>query len=727
VPTNSKHDSQSHTREQMVSRIAELEATVEQLTHNLALQSGENQMLDFLTDNMTQAVAVYDVQDQGRKFVFKSFNKTAERMDCVKRELLLGKEVRDVFQAAQGFGIIDVFERVWKTGREELFPMKLYQGEEFTGWRDNYIFKLPNGCIAAVYNDVSAQKNTIDELERKTRILDSINSLYQQTLDVATIRDVAHVCLRIALDLTGAKFGFIGELNEQGLHDTIAISDTGWKACRIPESNALVSINNMAVRGLWGHVIAQAAPLLTNEPPQHPASSGVPDGHPPLVSFLGVPLLDGGKAFGMIALANKPDGFTARDLEDVQQLCAALVLALQKKRAELDLHAAHQTLETRVEQRTKQLATVNENLKKEIALRTKAEDELHTQWRTYLTILENFPEVLYVTDPQTHEVLFVNRVFREMLGNDPQGGICYEKFQGLSGPCPFCTNITLLETRQPCVWEHYNPLVDKHFMINDQLILWPDGREVRFELAVDISLQKQAEIEKQKLFQELERSNKELEQFAYIASHDLQEPLRMVSSYTQLLERRYKDKLDADATDFINFAVDGANRMQRLINDLLDFSRINTRSGNPDKMDPHRAVGQAIVNLQASIDETRAIVSTEDMPAITADFPQIAQLFLNLIGNAIKFRSQESPRIHISATTQGDLATFTVRDNGIGIDPEYAEKIFQIFQRLHSKTDYPGTGIGLAICKRIVEKHGGRIWVESAPGQGTAFKFTMPL
>jgi signal transduction histidine kinase len=711
----------------MVSRIAELEATVEQLTHNLALQSGENQMLDFLTDNMTQAVAVYDVQDQGRKFVFKSFNKTAERMDCVKRELLLGKEVRDVFQAAQGFGIIDVFERVWKTGREELFPMKLYQGEEFTGWRDNYIFKLPNGCIAAVYNDVSAQKNTIDELERKTRILDSINSLYQQTLDVATIRDVAHVCLRIALDLTGAKFGFIGELNEQGLHDTIAISDTGWKACRIPESNALVSINNMAVRGLWGHVIAQAAPLLTNEPPQHPASSGVPDGHPPLVSFLGVPLLDGGKAFGMIALANKPDGFTARDLEDVQQLCAALVLALQKKRAELDLHAAHQTLETRVEQRTKQLATVNENLKKEIALRTKAEDELHTQWRTYLTILENFPEVLYVTDPQTHEVLFVNRVFREMLGNDPQGGICYEKFQGLSGPCPFCTNITLLETRQPCVWEHYNPLVDKHFMINDQLILWPDGREVRFELAVDISLQKQAEIEKQKLFQELERSNKELEQFAYIASHDLQEPLRMVSSYTQLLERRYKDKLDADATDFINFAVDGANRMQRLINDLLDFSRINTRSGNPDKMDPHRAVGQAIVNLQASIDETRAIVSTEDMPAITADFPQIAQLFLNLIGNAIKFRSQESPRIHISATTQGDLATFTVRDNGIGIDPEYAEKIFQIFQRLHSKTDYPGTGIGLAICKRIVEKHGGRIWVESAPGQGTAFKFTMPL
>jgi PAS domain S-box-containing protein len=224
---------------------------------------------------------------------------------------------------------------------------------------------------------------------------------------------------------------------------------------------------------------------------------------------------------------------------------------------------------------------------------------------------------------------------------------------------------------------------------------------------------------------DLKRSNQELEQFAYIASHDLQEPLRMVSSYTQLLERRYKDQLDQDAKDFINFAVDGANRMQRLINDLLDYSRVTTKGKALVKTDLSLVLGHAIANLHNKIQETNAMITNEDLPFAYCDEIQIVRLFQNLIDNAIKFRERETPRIHIKGIIENDKVLISVGDNGIGIDKIYTERVFTIFQRLHNKTDYPGTGIGLAICKRTVERHGGKIWFESEPGKGTTFFFTL--
>jgi PAS domain S-box-containing protein len=225
---------------------------------------------------------------------------------------------------------------------------------------------------------------------------------------------------------------------------------------------------------------------------------------------------------------------------------------------------------------------------------------------------------------------------------------------------------------------------------------------------------------------ELERSNKELEQFAYVASHDLQEPLRMVASYTQLLEKRYKDKLDDNAGEFIGFAVDGANRMQKLINALLSYSRVGTRGKAFEPTDSHSALGQAITNLNITIKENNAIVTNDDLPNIMADESQLVQLFQNLIGNAIKFRSKEQPHIHISAQNKGREWLFSVKDNGIGFAPEYKDRIFVIFQRLNPKDKYPGTGMGLAICKKIVERHNGRIWVDSEPAKGSTFYFTIP-
>ncbi len=228
------------------------------------------------------------------------------------------------------------------------------------------------------------------------------------------------------------------------------------------------------------------------------------------------------------------------------------------------------------------------------------------------------------------------------------------------------------------------------------------------------------------LVDELKRSNKELEQFAYVASHDLQEPLRMVSSFTQLLERQYKDKLDADADEYINYAVNGAKRMQLLINDLLAFSRVATRGEEFAEVDINEVLEQAIFDLEIAIEENNVIVTNDTMPIICADHSQMVQLFQNLIGNAIKYHSEKTPRINISAKEEEGEWVFLVSDNGIGIDPEYHERIFQIFQRLHEIHVYSGTGIGLAICKKIVERHGGCIWVDSEIGEGATFYFSIP-
>lgn len=226
--------------------------------------------------------------------------------------------------------------------------------------------------------------------------------------------------------------------------------------------------------------------------------------------------------------------------------------------------------------------------------------------------------------------------------------------------------------------------------------------------------------------QELARSNSELGLFAYVASHDLQEPLRMVASYLQLVDLRYRDKLDADGREFIEFAVDGAKRMQVLINDLLAYSRVGTQ-GQPFQPTDCEAVLQGILrNLEISIRESGARVTHDPLPTVMGDATQLMQLLQNLVGNALKFVRDKQPEVHVGAVLQDGFWTLSIRDNGIGIDAQYFDRIFVIFQRLHARGTYSGTGIGLAICKKIVERHGGRIWVESEVGKGSTFRFTIP-
>jgi signal transduction histidine kinase len=232
--------------------------------------------------------------------------------------------------------------------------------------------------------------------------------------------------------------------------------------------------------------------------------------------------------------------------------------------------------------------------------------------------------------------------------------------------------------------------------------------------------------ERQQREAQLRRANEELQQFAYVASHDLQEPLRMVTSYVQLLAQRYQGQLDAQAEEFIGYAVEGAQHMQQLIEDLLAYTRVGGTAPAWTAVDCEAVLARTLLDLHLLIEERRAEVSHDPLPTVRGEAQQVGLVFQNLLGNALKFHGAAPPRIHVSARPEGAMWVFAVQDHGIGMEAKQAERIFQVFQRLHTRREYPGTGIGLAICKKIVERHGGRIWVESTPGQGATFFFTLP-
>ena len=403
----------------------------------------------------------------------------------------------------------------------------------------------------------------------------------------------------------------------------------------------------------------------------------------------------------------------------------------QRDQALFALQKAHSELEERVHERTAELKDTNDRLTREIAERKQTEKGLAEREATLRSIFRAAP---------TGIGMLCNRIIKQ--ANDricEMTGYSSEELLGQSAKMLYLTEEEFelvgqekyaqisrqgtgnVETR----WQRKDGEV-----IDVQLSWAPIDPEdlsggVTFT-ALDITESKRAEAALARKTEELACSNAELEQFAYVASHDLQEPLRMVSSYVQLLARRYKDRLDTDADDFINFAVDGANRMQALIKDLLAYSRVGTKGKSLEPTSCETVLDSALANLQFAIEENGARVTHDPLPTVLADQSQLVQLFQNLIANAIKFRREKPPHVHLAAERRESEWLFSIRDNGIGIDEEYGERIFEIFQRLHGRDDYSGTGIGLAICKKIVDCHGGRIWVTSNPGGGSAFYFTLP-
>lgn len=367
---------------------------------------------------------------------------------------------------------------------------------------------------------------------------------------------------------------------------------------------------------------------------------------------------------------------------------------------------------------------------RDITDRKKTEEALRQSEERYRAVVEQAAEGIFLVDPDTKRFLEANAEYQKMLGYTSEellGMTLYDVVAHDREDVDYSFQRSL-EERSFVIGERRHRRKDNsliYIMASSSLVFY-GGRQVVCYVVHDITERKRFEDELEARAEELQKSNAELERFAYIASHDLQEPLRMVSSYTQLLARRYRGKLDQDADEFIEYAVDGATRMQTLINDLLTYSRVGTQGGELAPTDLSKVFAAARNNLQIAVEESGATVTSDDLPTVLGDFTQLVQLFQNLIGNAIKFRGEEPPEIRVGVERRGRDWELRVQDNGIGIEPRYAERVFVIFQRLHTREDYPGTGIGLAVSKRIVERHGGRMWIESEPGEGSTFFFTLP-
>lgn len=427
--------------------------------------------------------------------------------------------------------------------------------------------------------------------------------------------------------------------------------------------------------------------------------------------------------------------YTALQLRTIVSLALALPSPEQYKRAQTALKQANELLEQRVKERTKEVEHSLSLL--QTTLEATADGILVTDLAgKIVTYNQQFLDLWEVENviSQKDDHLVLAFIYQQL--KDPDN-LCLQVEREMVHP--EIQSYLILELQNGKICERYSKpqLLGEQIVgrviscrdISDRKQAEQKLREARDELEIRVQ-ERTKELYKtnatlEQLNTELQRSNEELEHFAYIASHDLQEPLRAVAGYSQFLAEEYQNSLDETAQEYIRNIIDGAARMRQLIQDLLAYSRVT--KGKPfSPTDCNNVLRQALDNLQVLIAENNATITYDSLPTVTADRTQLVQLFQNLIGNAIKFRRKELPEIQIAAELKDEAWLFSVKDNGIGIKTKYLERIFQIFQRLHTRTEIPGTGIGLAICKKIVERHHGRIWAESEPEQGTTFFFIIP-
>jgi len=419
------------------------------------------------------------------------------------------------------------------------------------------------------------------------------------------------------------------------------------------------------------------------------------------------------------------------DWTDGPAFQTAVIDVSERKAVEAALRAAHADLERCVERRTGELEEANRRLEREIAERQQKEQELRDSEALYQSLVEQFPVCVARKNAQG-VITFVNRTLAELFQQTPGdfiGKTDYDLFArevadkyraddaavtATARLMEFSDTLVLPGGETRYVHTLKTPIRDAaQQVVGIQLAFW------------DITAQKQAELERNRYAHELERSNRDLEQFAYSVSHDLQAPLRTIVNYCQLLQRAAAERLDAQEQDFLDSAISGARRMKRLLDDLLAYSRVSTQAEPFQPVDANTVLEEALHNLQAQIVDNGAIVTHDRLPTVVGDATQLMMLFQNLLCNAILYRRGEAPRIHVGVQDRDDDCLFHVRDNGEGIAPEDCERVFQVFRRLQGDKAVPGSGVGLAICKRIAERHGGTIWVESVPGHGSVFYFTL--
>jgi PAS domain S-box-containing protein len=576
-----------------------------------------------------------------------------------------------------------------------------------------------------------ANEKLILEIEERKRS-ESIMQARLRLMNFASshsLDELLQATLEEAEELTGSVIGFYHfvDVDQKKLRLQAWSAKTLAHMCTAEGKGRHYDIDRA---GVWVDCVHQRKPVIHNDYAALPHRRGMPVGHADVIRELVVPVFRDDRVVAILGVGNKPVDYAEGDIETVS-LLADLVW--------------------------------------DIAERKRAEEALRERERFLSSIFESIQDGITILDSDLNIIRTNPTIERWYPHAKPLfGKKCFQAYHGADKPCQECPVAQTLETGKAVCevvprkgvegniegWlelyafpllahgseritgaiEYFRDISDRK-KAEDALRAGEERHRAELEQRIEERTSELAitnerlthEIaERKQTATELERSNAELQQFAYVASHDLQEPLRMISSYVRLLQRRYLGKLDQDADDFIGYAVDGAKRMRRLIDDLLQYSRVGTHGKPLEPVQCEVLLNQALANLKMSIEDSHGRVTYDPLPTLIADSTQLMQLFQNLIENALKFRSDAAPLIHVSARRDGGHWHFSVRDNGIGIDPQYADRVFVIFQRLHGRDEYPGTGLGLAICKKIVERHGGRIWVEPESGAGATFCFTIP-
>jgi len=540
-------------------------------------------------------------------------------------------------------------------------------------------------------------KHLQEELERsqvsvqeKDRLVNAYLQASKAVLNLKNFEDTARKIFDICISLVGATSGYIALLSDEGDENEVLFLEAGGRECTVdPELP-------MPIRGLRARSYESGKAVYDNDFMHSEWVNFMPGGHVVLDNVMFAPLVIDNKTVGIMGIANKATDFTDLDAELASVFGDLAAIALQRSydiekivTAEKDYHDLFYHAPNAYFTLTTDETIAQANLKALSALEYQTDQ------------LIDHPFIDLIPDCDNAKQRYQDLIQRS---SQKQGGVS-DEFQ-------------LTGSDGQLLW----------FNLTANTDLDTDGNisQIRI-IAVDISEIKNAQHEQQRLAEELQRSNKELDQFAYSVSHDLQEPLRMISSYLELLDKRYAQQLDDNAREFIAFAVEGAQRMRRMINGLLSYARVSTRGREFETVNLNQVLSETLQNLHTAIEDNKASVIYGPLPNIQGDVIQIGQVFQNLISNAIKFHSEALPTIEISYEEQPQEYIFKISDNGIGFDAnKYSEQIFTVFRRLHTREDYEGTGIGLSTCKKIIERHHGKIWVNSTPGQGSDFYFSIP-
>ena len=559
-----------------------------------------------------------------------------------------------------------------------------------------------------------AEENFHKEVKREHFLL----KLYKKAPKI-TDKELYNCALDHAVSLTDSAIGFFHLISDD--QKTIVLdtwNNEALNACNIP----FISHYPIEQAGNWTDCIKIKGPVVYNDFKNSPNRKGFPEGHVSVKRFISIPVFDEDKVKFIFGVGNKTEEYDDHDVLQIQSVANELYRIIKQRHWEQELKEARDNLELKVQKRTCELEEINEKLM-----------ESEAQFRT---LSENSPSLIIRVDKKLN-YLYVNPTITETSGKPPEFFIG-KNIKDLGFPEEIVSlwkkgYQKTFETGKLHRCEFELPTI-KGLKTFEGIKIPEFNDEGKIgtviSMSYDITERKQMEEELQETILKLKRSNEELQQFAYVSSHDLQEPLRTIASFTQLMERRYKGRLDEDADEFMEYIVDAAVRMKQQINDLLEYSHVSRGENEFKRVNTDYILDQAITNLKSSIDENNAKITHDPLPNVIADGDQLRRVFQNIIGNSIKYRKpDENPKIHISAykDEKNWEYLFGIQDNGIGIEKQYLDRIFRIFQRLHTSDEYKGTGVGLAVVKRIIDHHGGRIWVESELGKGSTFYFTIPI